>query len=91
MALKPLANTVNIGTASNVYNATAVYVVAGSATTVTIANTAIDTGNGLHGNYAGGQVSVYIPAGTGVVLRKRPMDTVAGSGCYGTKVAEGDI
>lgn len=90
MAMKPLANTANINSvANNCFLATAVYVVAGAAATVTIANTATDTGNGLHGNYDGGSVSIRVPA-SGVVIRKRPMDTVVGAGCFATKVAEGD-
>lgn len=90
MALKPLANTANINTvANNCFLATAVYVVAGAAATVTIANTDVDTGEGLHGNYDGGAVTIRVPT-TGCVIRKRPYDTVQGAGCYATKVAEGD-
>lgn len=89
MALKPLGNTSNITVANNCFLATAVFVVANSGTTVTVANTAVDDGTGKHGNYDGGSVSIFVPT-TGVVIRKRPYDTVVGSGCYATKVAEGD-
>lgn len=91
MALKPLANTADIGTvANNCFLATAVYVVGSAAATVTVANTDVDTGTGLHGSYAGGAVTIRVPA-SGVVIRKRPYDTVQGTGCYATKVAEGDM
>lgn len=92
MALKPLANTVATGSATNVYLATAVHLANDStARTITIANTAADTGNGRHGSYVGGQVSIYLPANGQMVIRKRPYDTVTGAaGCYATKVAEGE-
>jgi hypothetical protein len=90
MAVKPLSNTVNIGTASNVYKATAVYVVnsTGSPVTANIANTGIDTGTGQHGNYEGSRVQVLIPGNMSVVIRKRPMDTIAGTGLVATKVPD---
>lgn len=92
MAIKALANTVSLGSATNCYLATAVYVVtSNSDVTVTVANTDVDTGNGQHGNYAGGSVQIKLPANAGTVIRKRPNDTLTGAGCYGTKVAEGDI
>ncbi|MBC8549315.1 MAG: hypothetical protein H8D23_06655 [Candidatus Brocadiales bacterium] len=88
--MKPLANTVALGSATNVYKATAVYVANdGTARTLTVANTATDTGNGQNGNYAGGSVTIRIAANAGVVIRKRPNDTILGAGTvYGTKVAE---
>jgi hypothetical protein len=90
MALKPLGNTANINSvANNCFLATAVYIVAGAAATVTVANTANDDGTGKHGNYDGSAVTIRVPT-TGVVIRKRPYDTVVGTGCYATKVAEGD-
>lgn len=92
MALKPLANTVATGTATNVYLATAVHISNDStARTITIANTAVDTGNGRHGSYVGGQVSIRVPADGQLVVRKRPYDTITGAAtCYATKVAEGE-
>jgi len=90
MIIKPLANTVSLGSATNCYLATAVYVVtSNSDVTVTIANTADPTDTGQHGSYAGGSVQVILPTSTGTVIRKRPYDTIEGAGCYGTKVAEG--
>jgi hypothetical protein len=88
--MKPLANTVATGSATNVYKATAVYIANdGTARTLTLANTAIDTGNGQNGNYAGGSITIHIPANAGLVIRKRPNDTVQCSAAtYGTKVAE---
>jgi len=85
MAVKPLANTVALGTASNVYLATAVLLTNdGTARTVTVANTrSIENGGGVAG-------SVRIPANGQLVIRKRPTDTVtAVAACFGTKVAEG--
>lgn len=91
MAIKPLANTVATGSATNVYLATAVHISNDStARTITIANTAADNGSGLHGNYIGSQVSIRIPANGTMVIRKRPYDTITGNAaCYATKVAEG--
>ena len=88
--MKPLANTVQINSASNVYKATAVYVVNdGTQRSITVANTGIDTGNGQHGNYPGGSVTIRIAPNAGVVIRKRPSDTILGAAnVYGTKVAE---
>jgi len=88
--MKPLANTVATGSATNVFLATCVHLSNdGTARTVTIANTATDTGDGQHGNYAGNQVSVRIPANGQVIIRKRPKDTITGAaGCYATKIAE---
>lgn len=90
MAIKVLANTVNLSSASDVYKATAVRITNnGTARTVTIANTDVDTGDGQHGNYVGGQVSIRLNANEIVTVRKRPNDTVTGaSGVYATKVAE---
>lgn len=92
MALKALANTVATGTATNVYLATAVHLANDStARTIVIANTAVDTGNGRHGSYVGGQVSIHLPANGQLVIRKRPYDTITGANtCYATKVAEGE-
>ena len=92
MALKPLANTVSLGSATNCYLATAVYVVtSNSDITVTLANTDVDTGDRQHGSYADGAIVMKLPANSGTVIRKRPNDTLEGAGCFGTKVAEGDI
>ena len=89
MAYKPLANTIAIGTANNCYEATAVLVTATTAAvTVTVANTADPSDSGQHGNYAGGQVSIRLAPNSMAVVRKRPQDTIQGTGCYGTKVAE---
>jgi len=91
MAIKALANTVATGSATNVFLATAVHLSNDStARTVIIANTGIDTGTGEHGSYAGGQVSIRIPANGTMVIRKRPNDTVTcNAACFATKVAEG--
>ena len=88
--MKPLANTVATGSATNVYKATAVYIANdGTARTLTVANTAIDNGNGQNGNYAGGSVTIRIPANGSVVIRKRPNDTITcNAATYATKVAE---
>ena len=87
MAIKLLANSVSIGTATNVYNATAMMVTSGSsAVSITVANTDVDTGNGQHGNYAGSQVTLQMAPNEMVVIRKRPQDTIQGTGCYATKV-----
>jgi hypothetical protein len=89
--MKPLANTVALGSATNVYNATAVFVANdATARTLTIANTATDTGDGKNGNYAGGSITIRIPSNGGIVIRKRPNDTItAGAGTvYATKVAD---
>lgn len=92
MAVKPLANTATLGSATTVYKATAVRISNdGSARTVVVANTATDTGTGQHGNYVGGQVSIRVQANEVITIRKRPLDTVSstsGSGVYVTKVAE---
>lgn len=92
MIIKPLANTVTLGSASNVYLATAVHLVNSSASdlTITIANTAVDTGSGQHGNYAGGQVSIRLSANSSMAISKRPYDTVSGgASVYATKIAYG--
>jgi hypothetical protein len=92
MVIKPLANTVNLATAKNVYLATAVLITNGdtAARTVALANTGGPTELGQHGSYAGGKVSVHVPAAGMVILRKRPYDTVnAGSNTvFATKVAD---
>jgi len=85
MAVKPLANTVATGSATNVFLATAVHLSNdGTARTVTIANTrSIENGGG----YAS---TIRIPANGQLVIRKRPTDTVsAAAGCFATKVDEG--
>lgn len=85
MSLKPLANTVATGSATNVFLASAVHLANdGTARTITIANT-ISIENG------GGQAAkIRIPANGQMVIRKRPTDTVSGAaGCYATSVAEG--
>lgn len=88
--MKPLANTVATTSATNVFLATCVHLSNdGTARTITIANTATDTGDGQHGNYAGNQVSIRIPANGQMIVRKRPQDTITGaSACYATKIAE---
>ena len=88
--MKVLANTIATTSATNVYLATAVHLSNdGTARTVTIANTGVDTGDGQHGNYIGSQVSIRIPANGQVVVKKRPQDTVTGSsGCFATKVSD---
>jgi len=90
MAIKVLANTVNLSSASNVFNATAVRITNnGTARSVVIANTATPTDNGLDGNYPGSQASITPNANEVVTVRKRPNDTITGaSGVYATKVAE---
>lgn len=90
MSYKPLANTVNLSAANNVYNATAVLITNDSTgRTVTIANTAAPTDSGQHGNYPGGQVTIRVAPNAMTVIRKRPLDTVAAAtGVYATKVAE---
>lgn len=92
MATKALANTVALSSATNVYLATAVHIANdGTARTIVIANTDVNNGDGQHGDYIGGQVSIRLPANGQVTLRKRPQDTVSttsGGGVYATKVAE---
>jgi hypothetical protein len=92
MIIKPLANTVALSSATNCYLATAVLVTNdATARTITIANTAEDTGDRQHGSYAGSAVTVRIAANESMIIRKRPNDTVNASAgtVYGTKVAEG--
>ena len=88
--MKPLANTVATGSATNVFLATCVHLANDStARTITIANTDVDTGDGQHGSYIGGQVSVRIPANGQLIIRKRPQDTITGNAaCFATKIAE---
>ena len=88
--MKPLANTIATGSATNVYLATCVHLANdATARTIIIANTGIDTGDGQHGNYAGSQVSVRIPANGQLIIRKRPQDTITGNAaCYATKISE---
>lgn len=88
--MKALANTIATGTATNVYLATAVHLSNdGTARTITIANTGADNGDGQHGSYIGGQVSVRIPANGQLVIKKRPQDTITGNaGCFATKVSD---
>ena len=92
MAIKVLANTVALGTASNVYLATAVRISNdNTARTLVVSNTADPTDSGQHGNYIGGQVSIRLNANATVTIRKRPQDTISttsGSGVYADKVAE---
>lgn len=92
MAIKVLANTVTLGTASNVWNATAVRISNdGTARTIVVANTATPTDSGQHGNYPGGQVSIRLNANATITIRKRPQDTISttsGGGVYADKVAE---
>ena len=92
MAIKLLANTVTIGTATNVYQATAVRISNdGTARTIVVANTAAPDATGRHGNYAGGQVSIRLNSNASITIRKRPQDTVSttsGAGVYADKVAE---
>lgn len=85
MAVKPLANTVALGSASNIYQATAVLLTNdGTSRTFTVANTrSIENGGG----YA---ASVRVPANGQLVIRKRPTDTVvAVAAAFGTKVDDG--
>lgn len=92
MIIKPLANTITLSSASNVYLATAVHLVNPSDAdrTITIANTAADTGSGQHGNYVGGQVSIRMAANSTIMISKKPYDTVAGGAAvYATKIAYG--
>jgi len=88
--MKPLANTVATGTATNVYKATAVHLANdGTARTVIVANTANPTETGQSGDYAGGQVSIRIPANGQLVIKKRPLDTVfCNAACFATKVSD---
>ena len=88
--MKPLANTIATGAATNVYKATAVYIANdATARTVTIANTGINTGDGQHGSYVGGSVTIRVPVNGSLVIRKRPMDTVqCNAATYATKVAD---
>jgi len=89
--MKPLANAVSLSTANDCYNATAVYVTSSNNdVTLTLANTAINTGGGLHGSYAGGSVLIKLPANSGTIIEKRPLDTLTGSGLWGTKIGLGD-
>jgi len=92
MIVKPLANTIALSSATNCYKATAVLVTNdATARTITIANTAVDSGDGQHGSYADGSVTVRVASNESIVIRKRPMDTINASAgtVYGTKVAEG--
>lgn len=91
MAIKALANTVATGSATNVFLATAVHLSNdGTARTVVIANTAAPNAAGEHGDYAGSQVSVRVPANGTIIVRKRPKDTVScNAAMFATKVAEG--
>jgi hypothetical protein len=85
MAVKPLANTVALGSASNIYLATAVLLTNdGTSRTFTVANTrSIENGGGIAS-------SIRVPANGQIVIRKRPTDTVAAvAAAFGTKVAEG--
>jgi hypothetical protein len=93
MIIKPLANTITLNVANNVYLATVVHIANdGTARTITIANTATDDGSGQHGNYAGGQVSIRVNANQSIVVRKRPYDTVAGAATvYATKIADSGV
>jgi hypothetical protein len=87
--MRPMSNTVTLGSASNVYLASSVYIVNSGSTdhTITVANTVSVVNGG--GDYGGAsQAQVFINSGTSVVISKKPTDTVAGSAeLYATKIA----
>lgn len=93
MIIKPLANTITLGSASNVYLATVVHIANdGTARTIVIANTADPTDTNQSGNYPGSQVSIRLNANQSIVIRKRPLDTVAGANTvFATKIADSGV
>ena len=99
MAIKPIGNTTNLSTATNLNNATCVYVVNTGSTvrTVTIANTVSHVnGGGLFGTdtVPASQASVTLgkagEAGATLIIRKKPTDTINGGHAEvkGTKIAD---
>jgi hypothetical protein len=93
MIIKPLANTIALTSANNVYLATVVHIANdNTARTIIIANTATDDGTNKNGNYPGGQVSIRLNANQSIVIRKRPLDTVTGANTvYATKIADSGV
>lgn len=87
MAIKLLSNSVSTNTATSVFDATAVMITSDNAAVIiTVANTAINTGDNQHGDYDGSQVTIRFAPNEMKVIRKRPKDTIQASGCYATKV-----
>lgn len=85
LVVKPLANSVATGVATNVYNATVVYLANDTtARLVSVANTrSIENGGGVPS-------SIRVPANGQLVIKKRPTDTVTGGAtCFATKIADG--
>ena len=87
MIIKPISNTVQGSSASNIYGATAVYAVNTGSTlrTITIANTVSHVnGGGLFGtdDVPASQATVTLgkaaEGGSAFIIRKQPTDTVQG-------------
>ena len=88
MIIKPISNTVNLDSAKNVFEATAVYIVNTGSTirTLTVANTVsiVNGGGDYHGSSQAGE------AGATLIIRKQPTDTINGGHAEvkGTKIAD---
>lgn len=91
--IRPMSNVASLASATNVWGATAVFVVNSGSTdrTVTVANTVgPENGGGVYGQGVGtAQAEVYVNSGTSVIINKKPTDTVDGGNAdmKGTKVA----
>ena len=97
--IKPISNTTNLDSATNLFNATCVYIVNTGSTirTVTIANTVSHVnGGGLFGTdtVPASQATVTLgkagEAGATLIIRKQPTDTINGghTDVKGTKIAD---
>ena len=93
--IRPMSNVASLASATNVWGATAVYVVNTASTdrTVTIANTVgPENGGGVYGSsplVGTAQAQVYVNSGTSVIINKKATDTLDGGNAdiKGTKVA----
>lgn len=84
--VKLKANTVGLGTASDVFKASYTYIVnTGSGElTISVANTAAPQNGG------GDAGSIVLEAGASIIIRKQPTDTVAGGAALkATNVSRG--
>ena len=95
MIIKPISNTVTLGSAKNVFEATAVYIVNTGSTvrTLTVANTVsiVNGGGDYHGS---SQATVTLgkaaEGGSSIIIRKKPTDTINGGHAEvkATKIAD---
>ena len=89
MAIKILANTINLASETNVWKAQQVRVSNDTTRrTIVIANTASPKGAGLHGDYPGGTVSYRMQPNSTAIIRKSPLDTIRAIPASNTVFAE---